>query len=183
MTLPPRGNGLALPRGATVLRFPSGKRFSGGDIRGTPLPRGATVLRCPEGQRFCVSPRGNGFPEASFEGHRCPEGQRFCVAPTVFRRRHSRDTVAPRGNGFALPRGATVFRRRHSGTPLRLFTVGRIVYETGYFPVSRATFGCRVRISHETYTIPGHHLRDGITTGHPRQRWERMGVRENGCFS
>src|SRR4051812_5481049 len=79
----------------------------------------------PEGQRFCVSPRGNGFPEATFEGHRCLEGQRFCVAPrgngfafpqgeTVFRRRHSRDTVAPRGNGFALPRGATVFRRRHS---------------------------------------------------------------------
>src|SRR4051812_44271013 len=79
----------------------------------------------PEGQRFCVSPRGNGFPEATFEGHRCLEEQRFCVAPrgngfafpqgeTVFRRRHSRDTVAPRGNGFALPRGATVFRRRHS---------------------------------------------------------------------
>src|SRR4051812_12171519 len=86
MTLPPRGNGLALPRGATVLRFPEGKRFSGGDIRGTPLPQGATGLRCPEGQRFCVSPRGNGFPEATFEGHRCPEGQRFCVAP--------------RGNGF-----------------------------------------------------------------------------------
>ena len=41
------------------------------------------------------------------------------------------------------------------GTSVQRYPVGRIVHETGYFPVSRATFGCWVRISRETYTGPG----------------------------
>lgn len=84
------------------------------------------------------------------------------------------DDVAPGGQRFS---GGDI-----RGTPLRLFTVGRTVCGTGYFPVSRATFGCWVRISRETYTGPGHHSRDGITTGHPRQRWERIGLREKRVF-
>ena len=68
------------------------------------------------------------------------------------------------------------------GTTLRLFTVGRIMCETGYFPVSQATFGCWVKISQETYTGPGQHLRAGITTGHPRQRWDEIGYGRDVCL-
>ena len=77
---------------------------------------------------------------------------------------------------------ATIFQRQLYRDIGATLSDGLIMHETGYFPVSRAAFGCWVRISHETYTGPGQHLRDGITTGHPRQRWERMGVREHGCF-
>lgn len=41
------------------------------------------------------------------------------------------------------------------GTSVQSSPVGPIVHETCYFPVSRATFGCWVRISRETYRGPG----------------------------
>ena len=48
-------------------------------------------------------------------------------------------TLPPGGNGFP------------KATPLQRYPVGRIVCQTRYIPVSRATFGCWVRISRETY--------------------------------
>ena len=136
------------------------QRFSKGNFIGTSVQRCRTVLSCTKRATFL-------FPEPH-----SAVGLEFHLRRTGDR---DSDDVAPGGQRFS---GGDI-----RGTPLRLFTVGRNVYVTGYFPVSRATFGCRVRISHETYMGPGQHLRDGITTGHPRQRWERMGVRENGCFS
>ena len=138
-----------------------------------------------------LPPRGNVFPEAILEGHRCdclpsvgsctqrgtflfPElpsavGSEFHVRLT---RDRDNDDEAPRGfSGGGI-----------GGTTLRLFTVGRIMCETGYFPVSQATFGCWVKISQETYTGPGQHLRAGITTGHPRQRWDEIGYGRDVCL-
>ena len=134
------------------------KRFSKGNFIGTSVQRCRTVLSCTKRATFL-------FPEPH-----SAVGSEFHVRLT---RDRDNDDEAPRGfSGGGI-----------GGTTLRLFTVGRIMCETGYFPVSQATFGCWVKISQETYTGPGQHLRAGITTGHPRQRWERMGVRENGCFS
>ena len=135
------------------------QRFSKGNFIGTSVQRCRTVLSCTKRATFL-------FPEPH-----SAVGSEFHLRRTGDR---DSDDVATEGQRFS---GGDI-----GGTSLRLFTVGRIVYATGYFPVSRATFGCWVRISHETYTGPGQHLRAGITTGHPRQRWERMGVREHGCF-
>jgi len=102
---------------------------------------------------------------------------------SLARRRPARPNHACVTPGAIKLRGQRFCGGDIRGTRLRPFTVSRIVCVTGYFPVSQATFGCWVRISHESYTGPGQHLRDGITTGHPRQRWEMIGVRENRCFS
>ena len=154
---PARPNHACVTPAAIKLRM---QRFSEGNLIGTSVQRCPTVLTCTKRATFL-------FPEPH-----SAVGLEFHLRRTGDR---DSDDVAPGGQRFS---GGDI-----RGTPLRLFTVGRNVYVTGYFPVSRATFGCRVRISHETYMGPGQHLRDGITTGHPRQRWERMGVRENGCFS
>ena len=153
---PARPNHACVTPAAIKLRM---QRFSEGNLIGTSVQRCPTVLTCTKRATFL-------FPEPH-----SAVGSEFHLRRTGDR---DSDDVAPGGQRFS---GGDI-----RGTPLRLFTVGRNVYVTGYFPVSRATFGCRVRISHETYMGPGQHLRDGITTGHPRQRWERMGVREHGCF-
>ena len=153
---PARPNHACVTPAAIKLRM---QRFSEGNLIGTSVQRCPTVLTCTKRATFL-------FPEPH-----SAVGLEFHLRRTGDR---DSDDVATEGQRFS---GGDI-----GGTSLRLFTVGRIVYATGYFPVSRATFGCWVRISHETYTGPGQHLRDGITTGHPRQRWERMGVREHGCF-
>jgi hypothetical protein len=51
--------------------------------------------------------------------------------------------------------GATIFQRRLYRDVGATLSSGLIVHETGYFPVSRAAFGCWVRISRETYRGPG----------------------------
>lgn len=50
---------------------------------------------------------------------------------------------------------ATIFQRQLYRDIGATLSDGLIVHETGYFPVSRAAFGCWVRISLETYRGPG----------------------------
>ena len=48
---------------------------------------------------------------------------------------------------------ATIFQRQLYRDIGATLSDGLIMHETGYFPVSRAAFGCWVRISRETYTM------------------------------
>ena len=98
------------------------QRFSKGNFIGTSVQRCRTVLSCTKRATFL-------FPEPH-----SAVGSEFHVRRTGDR---DSDDVAPGGQRFS---GGDI-----RGTPLRQFTVGRIVYVTGYFPVSRATFGCWVR--------------------------------------
>lgn len=50
---------------------------------------------------------------------------------------------------------ATIFQRQLYRDIGATLSDGLIMHETGYFPVSRAAFGCWVRISLETYRRPG----------------------------